>query len=290
MRFGLALLTACALIDPHPALKAASPQSSPVDMFLGDDFHHHGAFRLSYGFEYVAMMETDNKVTRFKFDRFDTYDWYLKLGALSNVNRKYFKGKLPTWNDFVAHSNYDAFWKTQSLEPRLPKVNVPTLNVAGWYDQEDFRGPLQIYELLEKHDAKNQNFLVVGPWNHGGWDSRATRLGRVTWGSDTGKYFRERVPAPFFAHYLKGKGDGAPPEARMFQTGSNQGVTFDRWPPRGTTTRKLYLHANVKLAFDPPEDPVWGWLLMSATTATPTRARKASHRKPATIPHPGPPQ
>ena len=52
-------LTVMALLEPHPALKAASPQASPADMFLGDDFHHNGAFRLSYGFEYVAQMETD---------------------------------------------------------------------------------------------------------------------------------------------------------------------------------------------------------------------------------------
>lgn len=51
---------AMALVDPHPALRAASPQASPADMWLGDDFHHNGAFRLSYGFEYAARMETSN--------------------------------------------------------------------------------------------------------------------------------------------------------------------------------------------------------------------------------------
>src|SRR3954470_17872205 len=179
-------LTACALLDPHPALKAVSPQASPVDMFLGDDFHHAGAFRLSYGFEYVAMMETDKTNASFRFDRHDTFEWYLNLGALSNVNAKHFHGKMPTWNDFVAHPNYDDFWKKQSLEPRLTRVTVPTLNVAGWYDQEDFRGPLKIYELLEKHDTKNQNFLVVGPWNHGGWSGGlGDRLGSITFDSAT---------------------------------------------------------------------------------------------------------
>src|SRR5262245_56064988 len=98
-------LMVMALLDPHPALKAASPQASPADMFLGDDFHHNGAFRLSYGFEYVAMMETDKSNFSFKFDRHDTFEWYLKLGALSNVNEKHFKGKMPTWNDFVEHPN-----------------------------------------------------------------------------------------------------------------------------------------------------------------------------------------
>ena len=248
-------LTAVAAIDPHPALKAVSPQASPVDMFLGDDFHHNGAFRLSYGFEYVAMMETDKSNFSFKFDKYDTYDWYLKLGALSNVNKKHFKGELPTWNDFVRHPNYDEFWKKLSLESRLTKVNVPTLNVAGWYDQEDFRGPLRIYELLEKHDAKNQNFLVVGPWNHGGWSAgKADKLGRVPFDTATGEYFREKIQAPFFARYLKDTGKENPPEARVFQTGANRWETYDRWPPKDAAPRKLYFHPKGKLSFDVPKE------------------------------------
>jgi putative CocE/NonD family hydrolase len=248
-------LTAVAMLDPHPALKAVSPQASPVDMYLGDDFHHNGAFRLSYGFEYVAMMETDKNNFSFKFDKHDTYEWYLKLGALSNVNRKHFKNRLPTWNDFVAHPNYDTHWKTQSLEPRLTRVTVPTLNVGGWYDQEDFRGPLRIYELLEKHDTKNQNFLVVGPWNHGGWAvGKGDRLGRVSFDSDTSVYFREKIQAPFFARYLKDKGKDAPPEARVFQTGANVWRTYDQWPPKGAEPRTLYFHPNGKLSFDAPKE------------------------------------
>jgi putative CocE/NonD family hydrolase len=247
-------LTACALLDPHPALKAASPQASPADMFLGDDFHHNGAFRLSYGFEYTAMMETDKSNFSFQFDTHDTFEWYLKLGALSNVKKKYFGEKMPTWNDFVAHPNYDSHWKTQSLEPRLTSVKVPTLNVAGWYDQEDFRGPLRIYELLEKRDKDNQNFLVVGPWNHGGWSGgKGDRLGRVMFDSNTGEYFREKVQAPFFAKFLKDKGE-TPPEARVFEMGSNKWNTFDAWPPKASEMRKLYLHPNGKLRFESPAD------------------------------------
>jgi putative CocE/NonD family hydrolase len=245
-------LTAMAMLDPHPALKAVSPQASPADMFLGDDFHHNGAFRLSYGFEYVALMETNKVNTDFRFDRHDTFDWYLRLGALSHVNARYFHGKMPTWNDFVAHPNYDAFWRKQALAPYLTRVTVPTLNVAGWWDQEDFRGPLKIYELLEKHDTKGQNFLVVGPWNHGGWAAgEGDRLGKLTFGSATGKYFRSKVQARWFAHYLKDKGALDLPEALLFQTGSNRWVSHDRWPPRAAA-RKLYVHPQGKLAFEPP--------------------------------------
>jgi hypothetical protein len=246
-------LTQMAALDPHPALKAVSPQASPADQFLGDDFHHNGAFRLSYGFEYVAMMETDKLNTLFKFDRHDTYEWYLKLGALSNVNPKYFKGKMPTWNDFVKHPNYDEFWQKQAFAPYLTKVTVPSLHVAGWFDQEDFYGPLKIYELLEKHDKNNQNFLVVGPWNHGGWaGGPGSSLGRIKFDSDTGKYFREKVQAPWFNHHLKGKGDLKQPEALMFQTGSNKWVSHDRWPPKDVATKKLYFLGAGRLGFEGP--------------------------------------
>ena len=96
-------------LEPHPALKAISPQASPADMWLGDDFHHNGAFRLSYGFEYAVRMESDKEQKPFAFDRYDTYDWYLSLGPLSNVNARHLRGAIPTWNDYVAHPDYDEF-------------------------------------------------------------------------------------------------------------------------------------------------------------------------------------
>jgi putative CocE/NonD family hydrolase len=250
-------LTVMAMLDPHPALKAVSPQASPADQFLGDDFHHNGAFRLSYGFEYVAMMETSKINANFKFDRHDTFEWYLNLGSLSHVNPKYFKGKMPTWNDFVAHPNYDSFWQKQAFAPYLNRVTVPTLNVAGWWDQEDYYGPLKVYELLEKHDAGKQNFLVIGPWNHGGWASGPGRkLGKISFDSDTGKHFREKVQAPWFAYHLKGKGKLDQPEALMFQTGTNRWVAHEEWPPRRKSSdRKLYFHPRGRLSFDPPNGP-----------------------------------
>jgi putative CocE/NonD family hydrolase len=248
-------LTAMAMLDPHPALKAVSPQASPADMFLGDDFHHNGAFRLSYGFEYATMMETSNINTNFSFDQYDTYEWYLDLGALSNVNAKHLHGKIPTWNDFVAHPNSDAFWQKQAFAPYLNQVTVPTLNVAGWWDQEDFYGPLKIYELLEKHDAKNMNYLVVGPWNHGGWNrSEGNKLGQIDFESATSKHFREKIQGPWFAYFLKDKGKPELSEAHTFQTGSNTWQAYEQWPPRrNVAERILYFHRDGHLSFDSPQ-------------------------------------
>jgi hypothetical protein len=247
-------LTAMAMLDPHPAVKAVSPQASPADMYLGDDFHHNGAFRLSYGFEYAAMMETSKENASFRFDAFDTYEWYLRLGPLSTVNEEYLLGKIPTWNDYVAHPNYDAFWQKQAMASYLTRVTVPTLNVAGWWDQEDFYGPQKIYETLEPFDGQEMNFFVAGPWNHGGWmGGDGSSLGRIKFGGATAKYFREKIQAPFFAHYLKDKPGWNVPEAVTFETGTNAWQVYDEWPPRKLTEdRDLYFREDGRLSFDAP--------------------------------------
>jgi len=246
-------LTVMGMLDPHPALKAVSEQASPADMFLGDDFHHNGAFRLSYGFEYSTMMETDKTNFTFQFDRFDTFDWYLRLGPLSNANKNYIHGTLPTWDNFVAHPNYDDFWKAEAMPYVLTKPKVPNLNVAGWWDQEDAYGPMKIYEIMEKNDADHLNYLVAGPWNHGGWARGAgNSLGAIPFGSDTGLYFRQKIEAPWFAYWLKDQGTLPLKEALLFQTGSDIWTSFDSWPPREAKMRELYFHEDGKLSFDPP--------------------------------------
>lgn len=242
-------------LEPHPALKAISPQASPADMWLGDDFHHNGAFRLSYGFEYAAMMESGKDVQQFVFDRYDTFDWYLALGSLANANARYLHGRIPTWNDYVAHPDYDDFWKRQTMIPHLKSVKVPTLNVAGWWDQEDFYGPVRIYDALEPFDTQGVNYLVVGPWKHGGWSGgKGDALGAIPFGSPTAEYFRDRVQAPFFAFFLKDKGTRDFPEALTFEAGSNEWRRWDRWPPANRTERRgLYFGPRATLSFAAPD-------------------------------------
>ncbi len=253
-------LVVMAMLEPHPALRAASPQASPADMWIGDDFHHNGAFRLSYGFEYAVRMETTKEQTPFNFDRYDTFDWYLGLGPLANANAKYLREKIPTWNDFVEHPDYDGFWKRQSMVPQLTRVPVPTLNVAGWWDQEDFYGPIRIYDALEPHDTSGQNFLVVGPWNHGGWSrGDGNRLGNIDFGMPAARYYREQIQAPFFAWFLKDKGPLQQPEALTFEAGAGGWRSWDAWPPLARTdARNLYVHDAGRLSFQPPADEADG--------------------------------
>jgi putative CocE/NonD family hydrolase len=238
------------LMEPHPALKALSPQALMGDTWLGDDFFHQGGFRLSYGYEYVYGVETAKGEAEPTFDTYDTYEWYLKKGALSN----FLTPTLPTWKDFIEHPSFDSFWQSRSASHYLKNASVPTLHVTGWFDQEDFYGPIKAYMALEKNDQQKNNFIVAGPWNHGGWrGGDGSRLGNIEFKNATGAYFREKIEAPWFAYHLKGKGSLQQPEAVIFQTGSNEWKTYNQWPPTDLTTeRKLYFQAGGKLSFDPP--------------------------------------
>ncbi len=264
-----------AALDPHPALKAAIEQASPADQFLGDDFHHNGAFRLSYGFEYAAMLETSSVENyRFQFDRADTYEWYLGLGPLSNADERYFHGKLPTWLDFMRHPNYDAFWQRLAFAPYLKSVKVPIVHVAGWWDQEDFYGPQEIYSRLEPHDTDHRNYFVAGPWNHGGWNGNGSRLGPISFGSDTAQYYREHIFQAWFDYWLRGVGQLQLAEATTFETGANQWREYDAWPPKtGIQNRRLYFAGDRRLSFEPPRDEGFDEYVSDPANPVPYRPR-----------------
>ncbi len=243
-------LAAMATIDAHPALKASSPQAPMTDTWLGDDFFHNGAFRQSYGYEYVKMMETSKENADVTFDK-DAYDWYLEKGSLGKITELN-DGKFPTWNAFVVHARYDDYWHARGAENYLKPTHVATLVVGGWWDQEDYYGALATYHALEKFDKTNHNFIVLGPWNHGGWGGPARTLGQVNFGSATGNYFRAQIEAPWFAYYLHDKGKLDEPEAWTFQSGTNQWTRSDHWPPKEALNRDLYLHNGKTLSFDKP--------------------------------------
>ena len=248
-----------AMLDPHPALKATSPQATCAEMFIGDDWHHNGAFRLDYSFRWVAGMERGKDRRQWVFDRADSYEWFLELGPLSTVNAKYLQGQVPSWNYFVEHPNNDSYWENEmcGVLPFIDGLPVPTLNVIGWFDAEDFYGPLKVYQKLETFDRNHWNYLVVGPWHHGGWviDDEGRKILGIDFGSNTSRYFREKIQAPWFAHWLKDEGSLSFPEVQAFQTGANIWESLDVWPPRaGIVERKLYLGNGGTLSFElPPE-------------------------------------
>ncbi len=239
-------------VDPHPALKAASEQACMSDLFLGDDFHHNGAFRLSYGMEYSYELEHGKADSDFPFPEFDLFDWYRKLGTLKNVNDKYFHNTIPTWNNFVQHPNYDEYWQQNSTLSYVKYPQIPQLHVGGYYDQEDLNGPQLMYGYMEKKDTNNYNHIVLGPWNHGQWArGKGDSLGKISFGSNTGVWFRD-LQKKWFDYYLKGIGDGKFEEAYCFQTGSNQWKTYSTWPPKEAVVKKLYAGAGNTCSFNKP--------------------------------------
>jgi putative CocE/NonD family hydrolase len=249
------LTSALTLLHPHPALKAVSEQASPVDQWMNDDDHRFGALRESYDFEYAVMEQADkNQNTHFNFETYDTYEWYLDLGPLSNINAKYLHGSIPYWNSTVEHPDYDEFWKKEAWVSQLHSSTVPNLNVAGFWDQEDPWGPWQIFRHAEENDPQHTNFMVAGPWYHGEWWSpKGDGIGIIPFGGhETAREFRENIEAPFFRYYLHDQGEKPAWQASTFQSGSNTWHTYAAWPPPQAKPTKLYLHADGTLSFSAP--------------------------------------
>lgn len=249
------LTTALTLLHPHPALKAISEQASPVDQWMNDDDHRYGALRESYDFEYAVLEEADkNKNTNFAFETYDTYEWYLDLGPLSNINAKYLHGSIPYWNSTIEHPDYDDFWKKEAWVSQLHASTVPNLNVAGFWDQEDPWGPWQIFRHAAQSDPDHTNLMVAGPWYHGEWQSpKGDSIGIIPFGGhETAREFRETLEAPFFRYYLHGEGAKPAWQASTFQSGSNSWHTYAAWPPKEAKPTNLYLHADGTLSFSAP--------------------------------------
>jgi putative CocE/NonD family hydrolase len=247
-------LAGMAGVNPHPAVRAISPQAPMTDTWLGDDFFHQGAFRQKFGLEYPWSMESEMvQAGPLKQDRFDKYDWYLQFLSLGDLERATGAIKIPSWRDFRAHPTYDAYWKSKAMTTWLTEPTVPALMVGGFWDQEDLFGPIRAYRVIEQKDVKKQSFFVAGPWYHGQWGiPGADSIGNISFGMSAADWFRQNVQRPWFAYYLKGKGTGVFPEAWVFESGGNTWRTFDTWPPKKATPRALYLRSGGRLSFDAP--------------------------------------
>ena len=234
-------------IDAHPAVKAISPQAPMTNIWLGDDFFHNGAFRETYGFDYVQQLEAQKTDVPVNMSE-DTFDYFLRnvdfAGAASVAKIQ----DLPTAKVFLAHPEYTKFWQDMAVEAHLNKVEVPTLEVGGWWDQEDMWGTQAEYEALHPHDAKGEVFMVLGPWNHGGWGPTTRHLGALDFGAATGDQYRKTIEAPFFEKYLKDKPGFDLKGVASFRTGVNEWERYDAWPPKtGFAAGQAYLRANGSL-------------------------------------------
>jgi uncharacterized protein len=247
-------LAAEAGIDPHPAVKAISPQAPMTDVWIGDDFFHNGAFRQTYGYDYVLGMESSKQATFGKLPE-DAYDYFLKEGSFASAAHNAKLDELPTGKAFLSNPAYDKFWRSRAVQPHLTTVTVPTLEVGGWWDQEDMWGPQAEYAAMRPHDTKHELFMTLGPWNHGEWGRTTRHLGIVDFGAPVGDQFREQIEAPFFALYLKDQPGFHLEDTASFETGSNQWKYYPTWPPKqNIVERSLYLGPNGTLSFTKPSE------------------------------------
>jgi putative CocE/NonD family hydrolase len=242
---------AMALPDAHPALKAVSPQAPVTDWFVGDDFHHNGAFFIMDAFSFFSGFgrprpkPTTQWSGRFKWPVEDNYQFFLDLGPVKNVKERYLGDSIAFWNDLMAHPNYDEFWQARNPRPHLKAEGAAVLTVGGWFDAEDCFGPQAVYEAIENQSAPEaSNRIIMGPWSHGQW-ARGTgeNLGNVHWGGNTTDFYKKDVELAFFNYYLKGKGKMELAEATVFDTGEHEWLFFDQWPPEEAELKKLFFQA-----------------------------------------------
>ena len=240
-------LAIMASIDPHPAVKSISPQAPMIDVWMGDDFFHNGAFRQTYGYDYVMGLESSKEDTEVSYGKGkdgkprDGFDYFLERGSFARDVKKSGSKVLPTWRLFLDHPAYDSVWSSRGVAHSLTTVAVPTLTVGGYYDQEDMFGPQLEYSTLEPHDINHQNFLVLGPWRHGSWAATTRHLGNIDYTQPIGKEFRAQIEAKFFAHYLKDEPGFDLENAASFQTGSNTWKRYSHFPPTESAPTSLHL-------------------------------------------------
>ena len=269
-----------ATIDAHPALKAASPQACIGDFFF-DDFHHNGAFLLSY-FRITGLFGTQKNTPSdtawYKLadiEGKDQYQFFLDAGPLKNLNKYYQYEKLDApavtnsdkvddffWEEIKEHPNYDEVWQSKGIIQHLKNIkpHVATMVVGGEFDAEDLYGPLETYKTIEKHNPNNYNSLVFGPWSHGQWASTKTTnsVGNYYFGDSISLNYQEQIETKFFNHFLKGNGDkdSGLPEAYVYDSGKKEWNSYNSWPPKNTSKVEYFLSKNEKLTTSKEKEAV----------------------------------
>ncbi|WP_174296878.1 CocE/NonD family hydrolase [Sphingomonas bacterium] len=248
------MMVAMALTHPHPALKAAVPMNPVINTWMGDDDFHGGASRI-IGYDYYYQQDAEHGSAGDLWrDGYDDYDTFLHAGSASDFVKSRGLGQLGFVRKLHDHPAYDAFWQAQALETILPRLapTVPTIWVAGQWDQEDMYGAVAAYEALAKVDPSHTQHLVLGPWKHGGWAGDGSSLGPVRFDADTALWFRRTVMRPFLDGLLRTGGSPVPvPPVLAFRTGPNDWHAMPGWPAAGAGQR-LYLRAAGGLSFAPP--------------------------------------
>jgi uncharacterized protein len=250
-----------ALLNPHPALKVAVPESPMVDGWMGDDWFHYGAFRQTNLDYFVGQTSARGEGAHISHGGRDDYSNYLAHGSTGDFARWMGEDQLPYWKTVEAHPAYDGFWQSQALDKLISKtaLTVPTMWLQGLWDQEDMYGANHAYKLWESKDTNNDmNFLVMGPWFHSQINREGHVMGPFIWDGDTTADVREDIFMPFFNQYLvEGSPKAATPPVLIYNTAENHWDKLKSWPLSceagcPAKSKPLYLTADSALSFTPP--------------------------------------
>ena len=256
----LDFIVTMAALSGHPALKAVSPQAPVTDWFIGDDFHHNGAFFQMDGFAFYSPSESRAP----SLLRWGQPGLHIPPATIMNFTSKpaafkklaeHMGDSIKFWKDLYAHPNYDEWWQARNTRNFVNNVpnGTATMVVGGLFDAEDCFGAWETYKAIEQK-AKNNNKIVMGPWYHGQWASRdGSQLGNVKFMANTAEWYQNNMELPFFNYYLKDKGDiSKQAEATIFFTGENVWKQLPSWPPANSSAKPIYLQPDGKLGWDKP--------------------------------------
>ncbi len=246
-----------AALSNHPAIVAVSPQAPVTDWFIGDDFHHNGAFFQMDAFSFYPVFgkphpaPTQNYGSGFSTSSKDNYDFYLKAATLKNLS-KMMGDSIQFWHQMMEHPTYDDWWKARNARVGLYNIKPAMLWVGGLFDAEDCWGAWNAYKAAEKQSVGTNNKIVMGPWYHGQWSREGSYLGNVRFLSNTSAYYQENIEIPFFQYHLKGEGNLASlAEANIFFTGENKWKSLQQWPPANVEYKTMVISTNNELVFNP---------------------------------------
>ena len=249
-----------AALSGHPAVKAVSPQAPVTDWFIGDDFHHNGAFFQTDAFRFYPTFGKPHPVPTkdygpgFTSPVKDNYEFFLRAGSLKNLSAM-IGDSIKFWHEMMNHPNYDAWWQARNARVGLYNVKPAMLWVGGLFDAEDCWGAWNCFKATEKQSPQTNNKIVMGPWYHGQWSREGSYLGNVQFASNTSAYYQQNLEVPFFQYYLKNKGSVSDiKKATIFFTGENNWKEFDSWPARNVANTRIFIGANETLSFT--EKPV----------------------------------
>ncbi len=254
--------TAASIVDSNPAIKAASPQAPIVDLWMGDDAYHGGAFMLDANHSFYAPFFapqhnplTVQPPTGFEFPTQNMYAYYLGMGTLAHLDSPA-GGTNALFHDQVSHTDYGEYWQIRNIAPHLHGVHAAVMAVGGWFDAEDLAGPVKVFHSVAKLSPEApEDTLVEGPWVHGGWSrGLGNKLGDINFGSDTAVFYRNTIEAPFFDHWLKGKPWTPLPVAYTFETGTDVWKQYTAWPPPLAKPRTIYLQPHGGLSWNAPTE------------------------------------